>query len=243
MGYGHMYATPPPMDASAGYGIRAGGGGQAYGGMVVGGAVDLGAYNPVINPKLAALATAGGAAAYVGGYGSDPYAYGTETRSGGYTSTTYGSGPQYAYPPAYTPAYPYNFTPHSSATPSISSHLLNGYTPSQIQERDRRRRNNPEVVDPALLARQIELMQRTVDQRGSTGTGSETPESLADVEVPCPVSRRGRGRKHRGFGASANVFNADGSVDVGGWCFLFGVLFGSSWVCFFWSVCAFPSFW
>ena len=67
----------------------------------------------------------------------------------------------------------------------------------------------PIPVDTELLAHQIELMQSAppVDE-----------DMISELDPQSPKRERSSSpvKKHRGFGASAQMFNADGAIDVGG---------------------------
>ncbi|KAJ1565114.1 SWI SNF, matrix associated, actin dependent regulator of chromatin, sub b, member 1, partial [Nowakowskiella sp. JEL0078] len=89
---------------------------------------------------------------------------------------------------------------------------------SRVQQSfNTKRALKPPPIDTALVQRQIGLMRRTQESCGvfispvSTGNGNKSSEWVQSnrnyVSPP---------KKHRGFGASATPFNADGSVDVGG---------------------------
>ncbi|KAJ3321860.1 SWI/SNF chromatin-remodeling complex subunit [Blyttiomyces sp. JEL0837] len=76
------------------------------------------------------------------------------------------------------------------------------------------------TFDPNLLDLQLEMMRtgKVISGDGSGGNGDD--KKVVDTLV----------KKHRGFGASANVFNSDGSIDVGefrrnwncSWCLMSG---------------------
>ena len=223
----HVYATPPPM---TGYGAKTGG-------MVIGD----GGFGSLVAQKLGAVGAgmgmrggtdsgfgAGSPVMMTPGYMSgpcQPYAYSAPyTRGYPYGHTTY--------PPPQTPSYQPQAQPLPySANPSVlygqqpqagGSHSESG---GSVQTQGRKRSRGGVVdFDPERLKRQIEMMQRTIRRRDGAGSesGSGTPESGSS-------SYGGEGgksrRKHRGFGASANLFNADGSVDVGGLLFFVFALF------------------
>ncbi|KAJ3087349.1 Snf5- protein 1 [Quaeritorhiza haematococci] len=104
----------------------------------------------------------------------------------------------------------------AAAAAAAAQSAITKIPPSKKRERE------PQVVDRDLIHRQVELMKDPT--RGGSLSPTKQTEIAASNTVTAAASTCASAgtcgpappKKHRGFGASANVFNADGSIDVGG---------------------------
>lgn len=108
--------------------------------------------------------------------------------------------------------------PHHHPHLKHEKHEKHLNTSSSSSKKEKRKPRDPPVADPELVAKQIELMEGRLELQNLDCKVEMGPDGV----IPP--------KKHRGFGASANMFNADGNIDVGefrqiwrcSWCLLSG---------------------
>ncbi|TPX33070.1 hypothetical protein SmJEL517_g03898 [Synchytrium microbalum] len=116
---------------------------------------------------------------------------------------------------------------HDAALMQQQSHSQHHQQLGPPKPKKSNKRASPIPVDTELLARQLVLLTASNNGHGHGGQssgGSATPSPTKFDADGAPL------KKHRGFGASAQMFNADGSIEVGefrknwkcSWCFLSG---------------------
>ncbi|KAI9203395.1 uncharacterized protein BJ171DRAFT_623613, partial [Polychytrium aggregatum] len=121
-------------------------------------------------------------------------------------------------------------TDNQGSGSTIGAHMQHNHMSSASQKKEKRKQRDPPIIDTELVAKQVELMQQSADLLNNPGGGeliNTANGNIIDLSDSRGISPP---KKHRGFGASANMFNADGSIDVGefrlvwrcSWCLLSG---------------------